>query len=129
MACTHADQGAGTQREAKVGPLERASVIVVRTFAGAVELIAEKVVVPATPCARDAGKSMGGIEVSSVSAKAKFRSVGIACRAERLRNAGHSVGTVERALGAASKLDPRDFGQADGPEVHGAAGIVHRHAV
>src|SRR6202048_2387377 len=129
MARTNAEERAGAERQAKVGPLERVGVIVVATFADAVELIAEKVVVPATQCARDAGKTMGGVEVSSVGAKAKFGSGCVACRAERLHNAGHGVGTVERALGAASKLPPRDIGQWDGAEVHGAAGIVHRHAV
>src|SRR3984893_14033736 len=129
MARTHAEPRAGAELQANVGRLERVRVIVVPTFAGAVELIAEEVVVPATQCARDAGKTMGGIEVSSVGAKAKFGSVGIACRAEHLHNAGHGVGTVERALGATSKLDPRDIAQWSGPEVHGAAGIVHRHAV
>jgi len=46
-----------------------------------------------------------------------------------LDDARHGVGTVERALSAASEFYPRVFGQADRAEVHGAAGVVHRHAV
>ncbi len=66
MARPHSKQCAGAELQPDVGALQRVGVVIVRAFASAVELIAEKVEVPTTPCAGEAHKAVGGIEVSAI---------------------------------------------------------------
>src|SRR5258708_21826409 len=129
MPRPHAGQRAGTELPANIASFKLIGVVVVRAFASAVELVAEKVEVPPIPCARDAGKTVSSVEVSAISPKAEFRTVSVPCNAECLNYAGHGVRAVERTLSAAGKLHPGNLRQRNNAEIHGAAGIVHRHIV
>ena len=73
--------------------------------------------------------AVSGGEISSVGAEAKFGNLRGAVAGPDLDDAGHGVGAVERALGAADKLHAIGLIQRESAEVEGASGFVDGDAV
>src|SRR5512143_10960 len=106
MPRAQAKRGAWRDLYADIGALERTRVRVVDTLSLGVELFAEQVVVEASACARQRRVAARRTEGSALGAEAQFRHARGACRGPGLDYAGHGIGTVERALGAAHEFQP-----------------------
>ncbi len=114
---------------AHISALQRVGIGVVHSLALRVELVGEDVVVENSARSRQRRVAVGAGKISAIGAELNFRRARAAGRAPKLHHAGHGVGSIHRAFGAAFHLEPVDVVHGDNAEIEDAAGIVHRHAI
>src|SRR6266498_90027 len=129
MAHSQAQRCPVAQPGSDVGAFERIRIIIIRSGAGRVELVAKQVVVKGAIRARKRRVATLRAIVACVGPKTKLRNRGASSLAPKLHYTCHGIRAVECALGATHEFQAISFKQWHCTEIECSTWIVYRNAV